>query len=37
MEATFEKAFANEEYQKLNQEIVSVIESTQMELYTPLS
>jgi len=36
MEATYEKAFANAEYQKLYQESPSIIKSTQMELYTPL-
>jgi hypothetical protein len=36
MEATYGKALANEEYQKLNQEISSVIKSSQMELYSPL-
>jgi len=37
MEAVYEKALANQDYQKLNQESIAVIESTQMELYTPLS
>ena len=36
MEAVYEKAFANEEHQKLNQESASVIKSSQMEMYTPL-
>lgn len=36
MEATYEKAFGNAAYQKLNQQSPAIINSTQMELYTPL-
>lgn len=36
LEATYEKAFANADYQKLNQQSPSIVKSTQMELYTPL-
>jgi len=36
MEAAYEKALADAEYQKLNEESSSAIKSTQMELYTPL-
>jgi len=36
MEAVYEKAMADPEWQALAAEILSVIESTQMELYAPL-
>ena len=36
MESTYEKALANEDYQKLGQESNSIIKSNQMELFTPL-
>jgi hypothetical protein len=36
MEAVYEKAFADPEYQALEAETVSVIESVQIELYMPL-
>ena len=36
MEATYEKAFADPEHQALQKEILSVVESSQMEVYTPL-
>jgi hypothetical protein len=36
MEAAYEKAMADPEWQALAAEIFSVIESTQMELYAPL-
>ncbi|HVO43560.1 MAG TPA: hypothetical protein VMT34_13095 [Aggregatilineales bacterium] len=36
MEATYEKIFADSTYQQLVKEVDSVIESNQMELYTPL-
>jgi hypothetical protein len=35
-EAAYEKAMADAEYQKLSQEVVSIVESSQLELYTPL-
>jgi len=34
-EATFEKAFADSEYQKLGMEIANIVKSTRMEFYTP--
>ena len=37
MEAKFEEAFEDPEYQSLADETNSIIESTQWELYTPLS
>jgi hypothetical protein len=36
MEAVYEKAFADPEYQALEAETVPVIESVQIELYVPL-
>ena len=36
MEATYEKAFADPEYQKLGAEVASIIKSNQYELYSPL-
>jgi hypothetical protein len=36
MEAAYEKIMPDPEYQALNVEISSVIESSQMELYTPM-
>ena len=36
MEATFEKAFADPEYQALGEEGISIIKSTQFEVYMPL-
>ena len=36
METAYAEAFANEDYQKLSQETISVIKSNQMELLTPL-
>ena len=36
MEATYDKAFADPEYQALEAESVPVIESVQIELYAPL-
>ena len=36
MEATYAKAFADQEWQALNQEGVSIIASSQVEVYGPL-
>jgi hypothetical protein len=36
MEAAYEKAFADPELQALNEEVTSIVKSTQMEVYTPL-
>ncbi len=36
MEATYEKAFADPEFQALGEEVTSIITSHQIELYTPL-
>jgi hypothetical protein len=36
MEATYEKAFADPEFQALQKEVGSIIESSQEEVYTPL-
>ena len=36
LETAYEKALANQEYQKLNQESPSIIKSSQMEFFTPL-
>jgi hypothetical protein len=36
MEATYEKAFAIPEYQALGKELLSVVQSSQMEVYTLL-
>ena len=36
MEATFEKCMADPEYQALDAEKVGIIESEQLEIYTPL-
>lgn len=36
MEATYEKAFADPEIQKLGEEGISIIKSTQFEIYMPL-
>jgi hypothetical protein len=36
MEATYEKAFADPEHQALQEEITSIIKSTQWEVYMPL-
>lgn len=36
MEATYEKVFADPAYQALGKETVSIIESTIIEIYTPL-
>lgn len=36
MEAAYEKAFADPEHQALNEEVTSIIKSTQLEAYMPL-
>ncbi len=36
MEATFEKCMADPEYQALSAQLVGLVESEQLELYTPL-
>ncbi len=36
MEATYEKAFAIPEYQALGKDLLSIVQSSQMEVYTPL-
>ena len=36
MEATYEKAFADPEHQALSEEIISIVKSTQGEVYMPL-
>ncbi len=37
MEATYEKAFQDPELQALQKEVTTIIESTQWEVYSPLS
>ena len=36
LEATYEKGFADPELQALLKEITSIVESSQLEVYTPL-
>jgi len=36
MEATYEKVLADPDYQALGKEIVSIVESTKIEIFTPL-
>jgi hypothetical protein len=36
MEATYEKVFADPDYQALGKETVLIVESTKIEVYTPL-
>lgn len=36
MESTYEKAFADPEYQALQKEVGSIIENNRIEIYTPL-
>lgn len=36
MEATYEKIFSDPEYQALGAEIITIVESQQIEVYTPL-
>jgi len=36
MESTYEKALADPEQQALNEEVTSIVKSTQTEVYTPL-
>lgn len=36
LEQTYEKALALPEYQALNQEVVTIVQSSQIEVFTPL-
>ena len=36
MESTYEKAFADPEYQALGKEVTSIVQSSKVEVYTPL-
>ena len=36
MESTYEKAFADPEYQALGKEVTSIVQSSKIEVFTPL-